>query len=247
MNRKIFAAILAGGVGTRMGNQNKPKQYYILGDKPILAHTLDKFALFDQFEKLIVLVPAIWKNQTYDIVEKYCPAISSRVKVIEGGLTRNDTIINACNYIFESYGETKDSIIVTHDAVRPFVSYRIIAENIACAITSGACDTVIPASDTIVESTCGKSITDIPLRDNLYQGQTPQSFNLATLYETLTSLTEAEQSLCSDACKALLLRDKEVALVEGDPTNIKITYPSDMLLAQALIKDTSSKLQESSL
>lgn len=235
MDRKVFAAILAGGCGSRMGNSNKPKQYFMLGDKPIISHTIDKFALFDTFEKILVLTPDVWQNQTHDIIEKYSGALSNKIEVLQGGLSRNDTILNACNYIIDNYPDSRDAIIVTHDAVRPFINYRIIRQNIDAVIAHGACDTVIPASDTIVESRDGKSISKIPLRKNIYQGQTPQSFIVSELKDILTSLTQEERDLCTDACKAYLLRERSVAIVQGDVTNIKITYPTDMLLAKALL------------
>ena len=104
------------------------------------------------------------------------------IVVLKGGDTRNDTIINSINYIKENFDIDDDSIIVTHDSVRPFVTHRIIEDNINAAIEFGACDTVVPATDTIVESVDGEIIKDIPLRDNFYQGQTPQSFKINKLY-----------------------------------------------------------------
>lgn len=240
MEDKIFAAILAGGIGTRMGNSNKPKQYFMLGDKPVLAHTLEKFALLPKFERIFILTPDIWKNQTLDIIEKYCPEFADRVEVLNGGETRNDTIQNACKHILENYENAENAIIVTHDAVRPFVTYRMIVQNIQAVIDFGACDTTVPASDTIVQSNDGKCISDIPLRDKLYQGQTPQSFRVGELSETLSSLNEEEGAICTDACKAYILRNKEVALVDGDVSNIKITYPADMLIARALLNKIES-------
>ena len=124
---------------------------------------------------------------------------------------------------------------MTHDAVRPFVSLRIIEENVAAAREHGACDTVIPATDTIVESLDGTTISAIPNRSALYQGQTPQSFNMAELKRTLESLTEEERAILTDACKAFVLRGKPVALVRGDVENMKITYPQDLRIAEALL------------
>lgn len=230
-----FAAILAGGSGTRMGNMEKPKQFLMLGKKPILIHTVEKFCISNCFDAVVVLCPETWLRQTQDLLKKHCPAFADKVVVTAGGVTRNDTVMNAIEYFEQNCEVDAESIIVTHDAVRPFVSQRVIEENIVAARTHGACDTVIPATDTIVESRNAETISAIPDRRNLYQGQTPQSFNLNKLKELMESLTEEEKGILTDACKIFVLRGQDVALVRGDSSNMKITYPQDMRLAQALL------------
>lgn len=219
-----------------MGNPNKPKQFFYLGDKPILVHTLEKFCAAGCFDGILVLTPATWVQQTKDIIAKHCPQYADAVNVIAGGAERNDTIMNAIRYFEDECQADGASIIVTHDAVRPFVSLRIIEDNIAAALAHGACDTVVPATDTIVESLDGELISSIPNRSVLYQGQTPQSFNMRELRETLESLTPEESAILTDACKAFVLRGKKVALVRGDVSNIKITYPQDLRVAEAMLE-----------
>lgn len=230
-----YAAILAGGTGVRMGNPDKPKQFFMLGEKPILIHTLEKFCSSNLFSKVVVLTPKVWVRQTCDLVERYCPEYRDVVEIIAGGATRNDTIMNAIHYIEENYEVTDETILVTHDAVRPFVSYRIIKENIEAAKKYGACDTVVPATDTIVVSSEGEYIDDIPSRSQQYQGQTPQSFLLNKLKNLAISLNEEENSILTDACKIFVLRGEKVFLVRGEEANIKITYPHDLRVAEALI------------
>ena len=145
--------------------------------------------------------------------------------------------MNSINYINEHFGIDDDSIILTHDSVRPFVTHRIIEDNIAAAKKYGACDTVIPATDTIVESINAKTIESIPVRDYYYQGQTPQSFNIKKLFNLINSLTEAESNILTDACKIFTLKREDVYLVEGEVTNIKITYPYDLKLANTILED----------
>ena len=152
MGKDIYGVILAGGQGTRMGNMDKPKQFLEIGGRPVIIHTIEKFIVNPSFEKIIVLAPKQWLAYTRDIIRRYIREYD-RTAVIEGGNTRNETIMNSIRYIEEQGKLTDDTIIVTHDSVRPFVTYRIIEENIRYAQQCGACDTVIPASDTIVEST----------------------------------------------------------------------------------------------
>ena len=232
----IFAAILAGGIGSRMGGTDTPKQFLDLGDKPVIIHTIEKFAINNKIDKIIVLTPQSFINHTNHLIDEYIGE-NKDIMVIEGGETRNDTLINSISYIDENFGIDEDSIILTHDSVRPFVTHRIIEDNIEAAKRYGACDTVIPATDTIVESINGATIESIPVRDYYYQGQTPQSFNIKKLYNLISSLTEEESNILTDACKIFTLKDEDVHLVEGEVTNIKITYPYDLKLANTILED----------
>lgn len=229
-----FGVILAGGIGLRMGNMEKPKQYIELGDKPIIIHTIEKFFVFPDFEKVIVLCPQQWISHTQNMIRKFLPQ-TDRIAVIPGGETRNETIMNAVSYIEANYGLDEDTIIVTHDAVRPFVTHRIIQENIDAAKKYGACDTVIPATDTIVESKDGMVISQIPDRAIMYQGQTPQTFKAKMLRDYYESLTKEEKDILTDAAKICIMKGHEVKIVRGEVFNIKITYPYDLDIARALL------------
>ncbi|MEE0934349.1 MAG: 2-C-methyl-D-erythritol 4-phosphate cytidylyltransferase [Methanobrevibacter sp.] len=232
----IFAAILAGGIGSRMGGTDTPKQFLDLGDKPVIIHTIEKFVINNKIDKIIVLTPQNFINHTNHLINEYIGE-NENIVVIEGGETRNDTLINSINYIDEHFGIDDDSIIITHDSVRPFVTHRIIEDNIEAAKRYGACDTVVPATDTIVESINARTIESIPVRDYYYQGQTPQSFNIKKLFNLISSLTEEESNILTDACKIFTLKDEDVYLVEGEVTNIKITYPYDLKLANTILED----------
>ena len=205
----VFAVICAGGIGSRMGNAEKPKQYLNVGGKPIILHTIEKFVVNEQFEKVIVLVPESWINYTRDIIKKHLKGVE-KVEVLAGGADRNSTIMNSIKYIEDNFTLDDDTVIVTHDAVRPFVTHRIIMDNIEAAVNVGACDTVIPATDTIVESMDGEKISSIPDRSKVYQGQTPQSFKAKRLKELYLSLTDEEKA------EQKKLREEYVAAIKGN-------------------------------
>ena len=231
----IYGVILAGGIGSRMA-KDKPKQYLNIGGKPIILHTIEKFCLCSEFEKTIVLCPEDWIEYTRELIQKHITA-SERLIIIKGGETRNETIQNAIDFI-ESEGKLdEETVIVTHDAVRPFVTYRIIQDNIKAACEYGACDTVIPATDTIVESRDGNKISAVPDRALLYQGQTPQSFNAAKLRRLYRSLSSEEKDILTDAAKIFVLKGEPVYLVKGETSNMKITYPYDITVAESLLKE----------
>lgn len=231
-----YGVILAGGIGSRMGG-DKPKQYLTVKDKPIIIYTIEKFLVVPEFEKVIVLCPKQWVEHTKNLIEKHIAPAKDRVAVIEGGSTRNETIMNAIKLI-ESEGKLNDdTVIVTHDSVRPFVTHRIIEENIKAAEEFGACDTVVPATDTIVEAMDNTTISNIPDRSKMYQGQTPQSFKALKLKNMYESLTDEEKDILTDAAKIFVIKGEKVALVQGETYNMKITYPYDLRVAKSLLED----------
>ncbi|MCL2486808.1 MAG: 2-C-methyl-D-erythritol 4-phosphate cytidylyltransferase, partial [Oscillospiraceae bacterium] len=107
--------------------------------------------------------------------------------------------------------------------------------NIDAAIKYGATDTVVPAYDTIIRSAGGEVIDEIPLRDQLYHGQTPQAFRAAWFEEDYTALTGEQKAVLTDACKIFTLAGREVRLVMGDPNNLKITTTFDLKMAEAIL------------
>lgn len=233
----IYAGILAGGKGTRMGIQDMPKQFLELGDKPILIHTIGKFILVPEIDKIIVGVHPDWVTYTEDLIDKYLDSYKSRIIITEGGIDRNSTIENIIQTINNIYPVSSDDIIVTHDSVRPFVSLKAIQQNIELSRVYDAVDTVVEATDTIVQSIDSKVISDIPERRYLYQGQTPQTFKVKGFIELYQSLSEQDKSVLTDACKIFVINNKSVALAQGDYSNIKITTVTDLKIARSMIED----------
>lgn len=229
----IFGAILAGGKGSRMGI-DKPKQFLTLGEKPIIVHTIEKFLLCDRMEQLYVGVHPDWVDYTQDLINKYIKT-DSEIVLVPGGGDRNSTIFNIVEEIEKRHGESDEHIIVTHDSVRPFVTLRIINDNIDAALKYDACDTVVEAVDTIVVSEDGNIISEIPNRNKMFQGQTPQSFKMSLLKKLYYDLSEEEKSILTDACKICVVRDVPVKLVKGEVSNLKITTMSDLKMAKAMI------------
>ncbi|MGY3746748.1 IspD/TarI family cytidylyltransferase [Vagococcus salmoninarum] len=230
----IFAQILAGGKGTRMGNVDRPKQFLNLAGRPMIVHTIEKFILNDRFELILLSCPKDWMQYTIDILKKYIS--DQRVVVIQGGSDRNETIMNGVTYIEANYSITEDDVIVTHDAVRPFITHRIIEDNIEAVLETGAVDTVIPAHDTIVQGKDGY-ISGIPVRDEMYQGQTPQSFKMLMLKKHYEALTDNEKGILSDACKICLLAGEKIKLVRGESFNMKVTTTFDLKIANTIVEE----------
>lgn len=232
----VFAAVMAGGSGSRMGCTDIPKQFLTLGSKPIIVHTVEKFFIHPGVDRIVVMCPRQWVNYTRELLTKFLPDSQEKVFVAAGGKTRNNTLENAISYIYENFAADESSVLLTHDAVRPFVTHRIITENIAAAAEYGSCNTVVPATDTLAVSSDGKFIDEIPNRNLYFHGQTPQSFNLKALSDTLSDLTDDEKSALTDACMIFSIRGSKVFMVRGEAYNIKITWPDDLAVAEKLLE-----------
>lgn len=232
----IFGAIVAGGVGNRMNLSGLPKQFLPLGksQKPIIIHTLEKFLICEKLDFIYLGVNKDWLDYAEELLDKYA-IDKSRVFIVPGGADRNLTILNIIEAIEKNHGQSDEHIIVTHDAVRPFVTLKMINENIEAVKECGACDTVVRAVDTIIESKDGQFISSVPQRDFMYQGQTPQSFRMAELKNLYNDLSEEEKNILTDACKIFTFRNRPVKMVWGDAFNIKITTVSDYKIAEAIV------------
>lgn len=231
----IYAHIMAGGVGKRMGNTPLPKQFLKLGSKPIIIHTVEKFILNSKFDMIIVSTPEEWISYTKQIFGKY-HLTDDRINVIAGGAERNDTLEKAISFISKKNVINPEDSIIVHDAVRPFVSKRIIDENIIALDTYNAVDTVVPAFDTIV---CGdgKEVQSIPDRAVMYQGQTPQSFNIQHFIDSYAKLDDEQKEILTDSAKISLMSGEHVGMVEGESSNMKITTTYDLKIANAIVSE----------
>ena len=233
----FYAGILAGGKGTRMGITELPKQFLELKGKPIIIHTVEKFLSFSEIEKVVLGVHPDWVSYMEDLVDKYLSAFSNRILVSAGGSDRNETIVNVIQTIEAYQSITEEDVLITHDAVRPFIGRKSIQENIELIREYDAVDTVVEATDTIVESLNKQVISSIPERQFLYQGQTPQTFRMTDFMGLYQDLSAEEKTVLTDACKIFVLSDKKVALAKGEYSNIKITTVTDLKIAKGMIED----------
>ena len=229
----IFAGIAAGGTGTRMGAE-LPKQFLLLKDKPILVHTVEKFLSCGEIDAVFIGVHKDWADYTAELFSKFAGSCKDRLFILPGGEDRNDTVFRIIAAIEERFGEQGDSILLTHDAVRPFVTKEIIRENIRLAEEYGAVGTAIKAVDTIYDSEKGETIACVPDRSRLYQAQTPQTFRIGLLKECYRELTPFQKTRLTDTCSICAVKGHPVHLAAGSPLNFKITTPEDLIIAESL-------------
>jgi 2-C-methyl-D-erythritol 4-phosphate cytidylyltransferase len=237
MSVNIYSVILASGKGERLPNrENLPKQFLSILNDPILVMTLKQFLSIKRIKAHFIVVAKEWIDYTKSIFAPLKEK-NSEIYIVEGSSDRQGSIIKGLEGIKDQFGIEKEDIVITHDAVRPFIFKEIIVRNIESLIENKNLDgvnTVIPATDTIVVSKDHQVIDDIPPRDGLYRGQTPQTFKLEILYGILKEMSLEERLTLTDACKALLLRNKKVGLIYGSLLNIKITTPDEFNLARVL-------------
>ncbi|MCD8328947.1 MAG: 2-C-methyl-D-erythritol 4-phosphate cytidylyltransferase [Ruminococcus sp.] len=229
MKNNRVAVIAAGGSGSRMG-ASLPKQYIKIGGEPIIIHTLRQFTACD-FDRILALVPIDYVKYTTELLKEY---EISGVTVISGGKTRNDTILKAISFLREQGELDASTILLTHDSVRPFVTRRIIEENLEVCTSSGTCTTAIPATDTIVMG--GEEVEEIFDRSKMQLVQTPQTFKALRFEEIYSSLTDEQKELATDCTRLFTLAGEKVYTVSGDMANIKLTYQSDIAFAEGYVK-----------
>ncbi len=218
-----YAIIAAGGQGMRFGG-SIPKQFTLIDGTPILRLTADKFEQTKEIDKVIIACPEEFIEMTETLLTG-----TAKTVVTPGGATRNDTIMKAIDFIEENYGLDETTIVVTHDAVRPFVTSEIITESIASARENGASVAAIEAVDTMIITEDGKTVSEVPDRSKIYHVQTPQTFSAMKLRSLYNSLTDGEKATLTDCSKIFLYKNERVAIIKGDRKNIKITYQSDVL------------------
>lgn len=220
-----YALIAAAGRGVRMGTRC-PKPYLTMDGEMIYIKCLRKFVEHPMIDGICIAAAQNMVDRMKDDVWSIFP--KGDICVTEGGATRHETMERLMDLLFELYPVDEDTVILTHDAVRPFINAKIIEDNIAAARKYGACSTAIPAIDTVFRSADGAFIDDVPPRGELFYAQTPQSFNALKFQSALQKLTPEQKSAVTDACSVFRLLNEPVALVPGSPENIKITYPSDL-------------------
>ena len=221
----ISAIILAGGKGKRMG-ANVSKQYIQINGKPILYYTLKRFSDCKDINRIILVLP---KDEIDYCKEEVLDKYSLKVDlIVEGGKERQDSVNNALEQIID------DEIVLIHDGARPFVSQRIIDEGIKYARFYGASAPGVMPKDTIKIKSDENFSLSTPDRNTLVAIQTPQVFKLNIIKDCHRKVKEEKLKVTDDTMVVELYGNK-VYLYEGDYTNIKVTTPEDLILAEKLI------------
>lgn len=215
--------IPAAGSGQRLGGPRK--QFRLLDGKPLLVQTASIFQNHSAISAIVVAVP----KGDRKLVESLCSdyGLDKVSGVVIGGKTRQASIRKGLEALREDL-----SIVITHDAVRPFITAREVSRLIAAVRRTGAAALAAPVSDTIVRSEAGGAGKAVSRKD-LFRMLTPQGFRREVLLRGHEMASDSA-SIYTDEATLVKASGHDVALVEGNPLNIKITTPSDWEFAEWL-------------
>jgi 2-C-methyl-D-erythritol 4-phosphate cytidylyltransferase len=213
----------AAGRGTRFGS-DLPKQYLLLRQRPLIAHTVERFLAEEQVERIIVCAA---EDRIETVLDIAAGSGWSKVAVISGGLTRRDSVIRGVEEA-ERHGA---ALVAVHDSVRPFFRSGTFRALLEAAAHTGAALPAIPVSDTI-HRVQDEFIVETPERASLYRAQTPQCFRLPILKAALQQAVR-DGFAATDEAGAVARTGHQVRVVLGDLENIKITHPEELAAAEA--------------
>ena len=230
---KVTALIPAAGMGKRMG-AGVNKQYLMLNEKPIVAHTLTVFENAPFVDDIYLIIPEpeipYCREQ---VVERY--GFTKVRRIVPGGAERQNSVLNGLRAMADA---RDDDLVLIHDGVRPFVPVQVLERALETARVHDGALVAVPAKDTIKIVTDG-IIRETPPRENLWLAQTPQAFRYGVI-RAAHETAEAEGFLGTDDAMLLERLGKDVHVVLGDYRNIKITTPEDLILAEAFLRGTAS-------
>ncbi len=217
-----IAIIVAAGSGLRM-NTDLPKQFLSLKGTPIICHTLQKFENCDKIDKIIIVIKKQYETFLKQELKKY--NFKKIYKIIFGGEERFNSVYNAISAI-----EDKNSIVLIHDAVRPFIKIEHIINVIETTKVHKACILAVKAKDTIkiCQNDC---ISYTPNRENIFLAQTPQAFEYDIIKKAYDYALQNNIFATDDASIAESFGVK-VKIILGDYENIKITTKEDLKIAK---------------
>ncbi len=222
---KKYAVIVAGGSGVRMGAQ-LPKQFLLLRNKAVLWHTLSAFLTAFTDLKIILVLPARHIEAGNEIIATL--AAPERVHVTTGGETRYQSVQNGLQLV------EKDAVIFVHDGVRCLVTPALIQRCYTAAVEKGNAIPAIAAVDSIrIDNGAGNEVMD---RNKVRIIQTPQTFLAAQL---LKAFEQPYEPSFTDEATVVERMGIAIHLVEGESTNIKITQPLDLLVAEKILDEGS--------
>lgn len=229
---KNIAIILSGGVGTRMG-ADIPKQYIMVDGKPVIIYSLEKFVNSGSVDAYIIALDAQWKDFVDEYVRKM--DIKGPVMYSAPGDTREHTIYNALKCAKES-GYANEDIVIIHDAVRPMVSKEVIDDCLNGCAEFDAAIATIDVKDTIYQSEADNCITNVPDRNTLHAGQTPEAFKLGKYLEIHDESTYEEICAVTGGAQFAAKCGLKVFLSKGAEINFKLTTPDDLQRFEQIIR-----------
>ena len=224
----VSAVVPAAGFSTRM--EGLDKQLEVLDGTPVLAHTLEALSYSDWIDELVVVTRSDMIPAVLELVKDF--EILKVRSVVAGGETRQQSVWMGIQAV-----SPQTAYVAIHDGARPLVGQQVIAESVIEAIRYGAAAAAVPVVDTIKVANSDKMIDHTPDRSKLYAVQTPQVFRLDR-YKEAMEMAKNQGKDYTDDCQMLEAIGQQVYLSSGEYTNLKITTPTDLLMAQLILEQT---------
>ncbi len=222
-----YVILVAGGKGLRMGG-DVPKQFLPVGGKPVLMHTIETFRRAFPEIHVVLVLPLSQQDYWKKLCEQY--DFQTPVQIADGGETRFHSVLNGLNAI----PKDAQGVVGVHDGVRPFASAEAIHRCYETAERCGAVVPVVPVVETLRQLMADGDSRTVQ-RDEYRLVQTPQVFRMETLRR---AYEQPYRSEFTDDASVVEAMGVKITLVEGNRENIKLTTPADMLMAEALLKET---------
>lgn len=232
---RYTAVVLSAGSGKRMGSTT-PKQYLKVLGRPLLAYTLMAFEESRVDEVVLVVSEEYREYCIQDIIHTY--GIHKVHTIVNGGRERYDSV-------YAGLEASEGDYVLIHDGARAMITPQIINTCIDEITQKGSCVVGMPVKDTIKIVDGNGMIQDTPDRSRLWQVQTPQCFPLSMIQSAYKAYIESgKQSATDDAMILQEETDEAVHLIEGSYSNIKVTTPDDLTMAEAILKSNGWKAED---
>ena len=218
----VAAVIPAGGAGLRMG-ADRPKQFLPLAGAPLLARTVAVFAAMEEISEVVVALPAAHLDEGRRLL-----AGIPRLRLVTGGVTRQESVARGLAAL-----DDRVDVVLVHDGARPLVSAELVRACIEAAARDGAAVAAVPVADTLKRVEDGRIVATVE-RDGLWRAQTPQAARLSLLRRAMAAADE-EGFTGTDECSLLERAGVPVTVVPGAESNLKVTRPEDMMIAEAML------------
>lgn len=231
--------LTAGGVGSRMNN-NIPKQFLTVGNKPVILYTLEAFQNHPNIDVIIVACLAGWEQILLAYANQY--DITKLKYVVQGGKTGQESITNCLKKLQEICND--DDIVMVHDGNRPLVSDEIISDSIAVCIQKGNAVAQIPSTEALITTEDQLTSEELLDRDKVKRTQTPHTFRFKDLYESYEEVVNRGITEAVAPCAVMMHLGKKINFSTGSEENFKITTPTDLKIFEALVNYNSIQLEK---
>lgn len=236
-----IAVIFAGGIGSRMRRTGMPKQFLILGDKPVLIRTIEVFSKNKDVDGIVVVCHKDYINYLCDLIKQF--SIQKIIGVVNGGRTGQESIYNGLSFLVEKTKNEniENPLVLLHDGVRPFIRDELVSRCVREAKKFGNCVVAAPAIETIGEIGSEQTIKGVFKRESCLLLKAPQTFFLEDIYKCHVQAIQEGKNNFVDSAHMVVEYGGKLHFTLCEASNIKITTPIDFFTAKALVKNEEYK------